>query len=76
MSILGYYWNLEEEENRMTPDEVLAQVEKIDKRIEERLEDIWDSIDKLRDRLPNWAVFYISFLSAIAASAVTLLFKE
>jgi uncharacterized protein involved in cysteine biosynthesis len=31
--------------------------------LESQQEQIWDTIDKLRNRLPNWAVFLIAFLS-------------
>ena len=32
-------------------------------RLESEQKEIWNAIDKLRNRLPNWAVFLIAFLS-------------
>jgi hypothetical protein len=33
------------------------------KRLEDEEKVIWEAIDNLRNRLPNWAVFLIAFLS-------------
>lgn len=59
----------------MTIDEVYTLLGKVELEVKQDLAKIWDSLEKHRDKLPNWAVWYISFLSAVAASAVTLLFK-
>ena len=36
----------------------------------------WDAIDKIRDRLPNYAVVVISLLIALLSACITLLFTN
>lgn len=36
----------------------------------------WLAIDKIRDRLPNWAVITITLLTAILSACITLLFTQ
>lgn len=45
--------------------EIKAEVKDDIAKVEASLERVWEAIDKLKNRLPNWATILISVLTAI-----------
>jgi predicted translin family RNA/ssDNA-binding protein len=45
--------------------EIKTEVKEDIAKVEASLERVWEAIDKLKNRLPNWAVILISTLTAL-----------